>query len=139
MSLEAQRVWVETLFKNQIGAQYPAVPIKFENAHFIQPETPWVALFILDGSAFQTELGVQTVDRHTGLVHVDVLVPQHTGTSRANTIAEFVGNVFRRQTATMSDGAVVRFRVPSMTKLGEQSGFYRLVCRIPYIRDEVRR
>ena len=81
MSVAAQHQSVETLFMTAVAAgPYASAPIKFENAPFKQPETPWFALTLLDGNSFSTNLNPgKKIDRHVGIVQVDILVPELTG------------------------------------------------------------
>jgi hypothetical protein len=81
-------------------------------------------------------MGTRKVDRHVGIVQITVLVPQRSGTALANTLAEFSGKVFRATHAALSDGANVTFRTPQFTSTGQQLGFFPIVVRIPYWRDE---
>ena len=139
MSLESCRVWVETTFKTAMTASHPTVPVKYENAPFRQPTTEWVALHILEGSAFPTELGPTPCDRHVGIIQIDVLVPADHGTVVANTLAEFTGSVFRLIHVTLSDQAYLRTEVPSFKYWGIQNGFFRVTVRVKFKRDEPRR
>ena len=137
MSMESHRVWFETTLAAGMAAHYPAVPICFENAPFRQPETEWIAAFLLDGPSYQIEIGVPSRDRHVGLVHIDVLAPLNTGTSRANALAEFVGNLLRQREVILNDGAQLRMRAPSYQRAGVQNGFYRIIVKVGYWRDEM--
>lgn len=136
MSLDSHRKQAESAILSAMTAAYPSVKIKFQNANFRQPETPWIAFFMLDGKSLQANLGASSVDRHVGLVQIDVQVPNNSGTKNGNAIAEFCGNVFRKTRVVLDDGAVVRYRTPEFTSLGEQVGFYRIMCRVAYWRDE---
>ena len=136
MSMETLRVWAESTIQSAMHISYPAVPIKFDNAPFKQPDTAWTAFCLLDGKSTAVNLGTIKVDRHVGLVQFDVLVPQNSGTKLANLICEFGGKQFRDQRVTLSDGAVVKFQTPSFRHMGTSGGFFRTVCSVVYWRDE---
>lgn len=140
MSLSLHRAWAETMMKTGMAATYSAVPVQFQNAAFRQPEGPWCQFHIIDGSAFQVELtGPNARERHTGFVQVNVFVPQNTGTAKAIEIAEYVGSLFRRKMAQLSDGAAINHRTPYYTATGTTNGFFCYIVTIPYWRDEPRR
>ena len=136
MSMETMRIWAESAIQSALHTSYSSVPIKFDNAPFLQPDTTWVAFCVLDGKSFALNLGTVKVDRHVGLLQADVMVPQNTGTSEGNTLAEFIGKLFREQRIGLSDGASIIFQVPDYMHLGVQGGFYRIMCRVPFWRDE---
>jgi len=136
MSLEAMRLWVETNVQTAMANAYPAIPVKYDNARFIQPETTWTSLRLIDGKSFGTNLGNHKVDRHVGLIQFDVLVPEHTGTSQANTIASFIGDFMKNRKIGLSDGSSVVLRQPEYKNIGRNEGFYRVMCRVPYWRDD---
>lgn len=138
MSLNAQRESVEGTFQSSVAASYAGTHVKFENAPFKQPETAWFAIHIVDGNSFVTNLGRgKQIDRHVGLVQVDVLAPELSGTKNLITMAEWAGKIWRLQTLTLSDGAVVRYKVPRLTSHGNSNGFHRMSVQVPYWRDEV--
>jgi len=136
MSYESMRVKVEQVTQNAFAASYPAVPIKFMNVRFTQPEGMWVNLHIVEGNSIPASMGITAVDRHIGFVQMDVFAPLNTGTAQADKVAEFAGGLFRRQDWTLSDGAYIRFKVPQYRFMGADSGFARFMMRIPYWRDE---
>lgn len=136
MSLESLRVYAESALQSAMATAYPGVSVRYENARFHQPETAFVDFCLLDGKSFAANMGTRKVDRHVGVAQIDVMVPERSGTSQGNQIAEFAGKVFREQSAGLSDGARVIFRTPAFTYVGRQGGFYRIMVRVPYWRDE---
>lgn len=138
MTLASTRQYAESSLATYMAASYPGVPVKFPNVPWQQPETTWVDIHVLDGKSFPAELGVVAVDRHVGLVQVDVLIPRNQGTAVAIAMVEAICTQWRKQHVTLSDNAVLRFRVPEYHDLGENGGFYRMCGRVPYVRDEPR-
>lgn len=139
MSLDTMRSYAENSLATFMNANYPSVPVKYSNVPWRQPETEWVDIHVLDGKAFAAELGRVAVDRHVGLLQVDVLVPRNTGTSAAFQLIEAICNIWRKVDVSLSDNAVVKFRIPEFHDMGENGGFYRVCGRVPYIRDEPRK
>jgi hypothetical protein len=136
MSYETMRAQVEGVALNGFSTTYPNVPIKFSNAPFSQPEGPWVSVHIVEGNSMPASMGITAVDRHVGFVQFDVLVPINTGTALADQIAEFAGNLYRRQDWHLSDGAYIRFKVPQYRYMGENDAYARFMMRCNYWRDE---
>lgn len=138
MSYEAHNHSFEATLKAALLGTYPAVLIQYENTPLNQPEGPWVASFLVDGKARQLELGKITSDRHVGFAQVEVLVPQQTGTKMCRAIAETIGNAFRRQTVFGLDGCRIIYQVPEYIARGEHKGFFCIMMRVAYWRDEPR-
>lgn len=136
MSLESLRVWAESTIQTAMHVSYPAISIKFDNSPFQQPDRAWTAFCILDGKSVAVNLGTVKVDRHVGVLQFDVLVPQNTGTSQANLIAEFGGKQFREKKISLSDGAVLTTKTPSLRHMGTSGGFFRICVSVGYWRDE---
>lgn len=138
MSMDAHRQQAELTVQQAAATAYPAVLLAWENVPFTQPETTWMKTFLVEGRGFLTNLGRgRQIDRHVGLVQVDVMVPENVGTSPAIQLAEWAGKLFRLQTVSLADNAVVRYRVPEVANHGIQNGFFRTTMRVLYCRDEV--
>lgn len=136
MSLETHRVQVEQAVKNYMTANYPAVPVKYENVPFNQPDGPFVAVYVMSGDSFRANLGGNYRVRHACLIQIDVLVPVDKGTKDANNMAEGLGLLFQEQDVLLSDGARVIYRTPTYETMSNQGGFYRKMVRIGATRDE---
>lgn len=136
MSLETHRVQVEQLVKNTMAAQFPNIPVHYENVPAAQPDGPFVAVFILTGNSFRANLGNRYTVKHPGLVQIDVLYPENTGTKGANTLAEVLGLAFQEKDVMLSDQARVIYRTPSYTPMPDSGGFYRKSVRIEFVRHE---
>lgn len=113
------------------------IPVKYDNIPFVQPDTVWGAVCIIDGKSAIVNLGTLKVDRHVGFVQFDVMVPQNTGTRQAAQLAEQFGKLFRDKIVSLDDGAKVVFKSPQFITLGISNGFYRMCCRVAYWRDEI--
>ncbi len=136
MSLEHLRIYSQSRLLTAMNAQYPAIPIQFDNAPFVQPDTMWGGFSIMDGNSKIVSLGTQKVDRHVGFVQFDVLAPQNSGTAVATQVAEFVGRTFRDVITQLPDQSKVVFKSPQFISRGMQNGFYRMCMRCAYWRDE---
>jgi hypothetical protein len=136
MSQESMRIWTENTVLAAMQASYPAVGVRFGNAVFLQPDTPWAKLVVIEGSSFGVNLGTRKVDRHVGLVQFDVLVPDRQGAALGNQIAEFIGDTLKTRKVRLADGAPVTFHEPTYMDWGRSGGFYRIICRVGFWRDE---
>ena len=136
MSFDLHNKSVETTLNSALAGSYPGTMLHFDNVAFAQPEGAWVAVTLIDGKSRQTELGPKVIDRHVGFVQIETLVPELTGTTTCRKMAEFCGNVFRRQTVYLPDGARVIYRIPEYISRGTNKGYYCIMSRIPYWRDE---
>lgn len=136
MSLDLFRRLVETRISTFMASNYPSVPVKYQNVEFIQPDGIFLSVSPLEGEAFRTNLGTPYIVRHPGLLQIDVLLPENTGTSQASLIAKALGDHFREKDLTLDNGDRAVFRVPSYPYSEDKRGYSRIMIRIPYHRDE---
>jgi len=136
MSLETHRAQVEQAVSTLMAAQAPVIPVHYENIPFNQPDGPFVAVFILNGDSFRANLGNKYTVKHPGLIQIDVMFPENTGTKGANALAETIGLFFQEKDLMLSDQARVIYRTPSYTTLPANSGYYRRSVRVEFVRHE---
>lgn len=139
MTVETQRAAIISRFKTQFDLTYPAVQVRYENHDFNQPDnTTWVALHILGSDdSFQANLGVTNVtERHVGIVQIDIISPEDSGTKTTAEIADFCGKIFSRYEVKSAANESITFKTPSHTPMGVENGQYRHMVRISFRRDE---
>lgn len=132
MSFEATRQAIEA----RLAANWTTTPIKFENVPFVETVDPYLALFILDGEGNQITVGDPVVKRWTGLILIQVFVPQDTGTKLARTYADSLGALFERQTFSAGASGTIRSRIASIQSIGVKDGWYQINVTVPFIRDK---
>lgn len=137
MSLDLMRQYVEVRLTNLLASSNPGMKIKYENVKFDQPSgQAYVSIYIIEGDSFRTNLGSSLVERHVGVLQIDIMTPEGTGTSARNQLADTIGGFFREQEAGFVDGSYVKFRNPRNTSLGNEGLFDRIAVSITYRRDE---
>lgn len=136
MSQNTHRAQVEQAVQALMAAEYPTVPVKYENVSFTQPDGPWVAVTTISGTSFRTDLGSKYTVRYSGIVQIDVLVPEDTGTRLCNEISEKLALLFQEKEFRLEDGARVIYRTPDYRAFPDQRGFYRRIVSIGFSRDE---
>lgn len=137
MSLESLRKYVEHRLTSQLALTHPAVKIKYENVKFNQPSgSLFVAVYVIDGDSFPANLGDKFTERHVGIIQIDVMTPEGSGTSNRNKLSDRISEIFRIKQAVLDDGSSVTFRSPRTTPLGNEGLFDRVAITFPYYRDE---
>lgn len=137
MSLESMRKYVETTLTTELASTHPSVKIKYENVKFVPVSGgTYVAIYILDGDAFQASLGNRFTERHVGVLQIDIMSPEGSGTTYRNSLADRISSIFRRLNSLLVDGSYLQFRVPRTTALGNEGLYDRLAVSISYYRDE---
>ena len=107
MSSENIRARINDLFKTEFGAVHPTVPIDFENQPFTQPSgVPWVRLSIIDGEDKRENLGEQLFFRTMGVVNVQLMTPEKTGTKTMRMLVDTVKKIFLDRQTPMTDGNI---------------------------------
>lgn len=120
------------------SSAYSTYPIAFQNQPFTQPtNSPFFSVRVLEAGGFPTNLGRSIVDRHVGIVQVDVYGVLDTGTKNLADAVEMVGNALRRGSVVLTDGSFLRFRIPSFMNNQAANERYCFSMKIDYWRDEV--
>lgn len=113
------------------------VPVFYDNVKIETPNGPFLRHKIMDTSAVRSEIngGTTHFNRYTGVVQIDVVVPENTGTHRARQLADIASAIYRGKSISYGDSGQITFRIPSTQSAGVMSGYYRLVVRCPFDRD----
>lgn len=138
MSFEAERVCIETHFKNAWAAgAYASTPVIYDNIALKQPSTDFLFHRITESTGRQAELTGDgpALHRYVGLVMVDIMSPVGTGTATARKMADVVSSIYRRRTLVDGAGATLIFRTPSIRNMGTVVERNRLVISCAYQRD----
>lgn len=133
MSFADERTAIEARF----AANFSANPVKYENVPFDQPDAAsWVALTILPGDAIPVSIGTaRRVERHSGIIQIDVYTVEDGGTKAARTLADSVAGVFRNVQFSSGNSGTISTGAPSLTTLGVAEGWFHLVVSVTYHRD----
>ena len=132
MTYTAQRNAIQTRFKTQFEAVYPAIPIVFDNLKNDKPVDSFVAVNILNGDSALRGLGATRLFRYAGVVSIDIFVPLKTGIKVAYQYADTVDGTFRGQ-----QFSGLLFRASSRHDLGMDDNYWRVNISIPFQRDEL--
>jgi len=135
VSFEDERRAVETRFS---GA-YSSTPVKYENAIFDQPNnSSWVALTLLSGGGINASIGTtRPVKRFSGIIQIDIYTPEQGGTKAARDLGDLVAAVFDNVQFSVGSSGTITTRVPSLSTMGVQNGWYHAVVSVAYHRDKI--
>lgn len=137
MSEDTQRAWIEERLINSLPLAPVEADVEINNVKFkTRDGVPYLTYFILGGDGKQAELVQGGYERHVGVLQIDVLVPENTGTGDLSRLAAWATKLFSRESVLLPDNARLRFRVGSHTYLGVRDGLARRVVSVPYWRDE---
>ena len=135
MSIETERLTIE----KHLRANWSQTKIAFENVKFDKPsDSKWISLTINNGSSSQITMGSSTpLNRHLGLISIQVFTPAGIGTKQAKEMARDVADIFRRRTFNISATETLLCREPNIQRVGVESdtGLYNLLVTIPFWRD----
>lgn len=137
MSFADERKAIETrMAQAWQGSAYSAVPVLYQNDGKKPPNNaPYLVLWIKTGEGQQITLGSNPTDRYAGLIIVDVLVPEGSGSNEAKLMADFVSATFKRASFSSGASGLIRCRVPYLDALGAKHGWERFQLSVPYDRD----
>lgn len=125
MNFNSVREQVETTFKNEFGAAYPAVPIQYENVRFKQPTgTAWVDLRIAENIYQRQNVGGSKKYRGFGVINVIIMVPEESGTVALNNMADKVFNILADRGWSLPGGDSLTTYGAEKQSRGLVNGFY---------------
>jgi len=128
---EPSRALIEGLFNDGWTTR---TPVKWSTTPFQVPsKTDWVALTLLFGDSNQISMGPQgqRLERHTGLINLQIFTPQGQGTKAAYEHADFAGGIFRMKTVKDSQVTIV-FRTPEVFNPLESDEWFNVVLRVEF-------
>lgn len=139
MSWEAHRAVIESTFASGwASSPYAATPVFYDNIPFSKPGTAYLGLRISYGDAFATEIIGQTapsINRYTGLILIDVAVPEETGTSLQRKLCDSASAIFRRKDLFDTAGGKTTCRVPVAKPYGTVNGRCLMIVSVPFTWD----
>ena len=128
MSAVSIRTAVENLWNGWTSTKYT-----FENERFDTPsEEAWCRVSIREGTGDFLTIGPSSIDRHTGLVYIQVFVPVFEGDTRGRILADLAAGRFRKKKSSN-----VTFKVPYFDVVGIKDGWWCINVICPYFLDEV--
>jgi Bacteriophage related domain of unknown function len=140
MSYVDARIALETRLKDN----WTQTPIKWENVRFDPPVSgtnnpqPYIAFLLRDGVAEDIALGSwNPIQRYTGTVMVQVLVPEKTGMGLATQYGEFIKNIYLKPPRDFQyqQSGMIRLFPPYLTTVGELAGWTQVNVLVPFRRD----
>jgi len=135
MSFEDERVAIES----RMSDNYSSTTVKYENIPYTQPtDATWVSLTILSGSGTVDSIGsgANRLERFSGVIQIDIYVPEDGGTKSARDIADLVHTVFDNVQFSSGSSGTITTRVPSYSTLGVEAGWHHSVVSVAYHRSK---
>lgn len=128
---------VETLWRDAMVADYPAVPIYFDNSDAPDNDNTTYAVIHIMASedTMPINLGITAKSRNVGVIQVDAFSPVDIGPGAAHEIAVYAGQLFKRRVDTVASEGTATFKDYSTTSRGQIKGKFKYTMRIPYRYD----
>jgi len=115
--LETRDYLIEHLYNNWIDTDV-AWPNKIYNP---SSDTAFIKPFFAGGSSKDLEIGINGADQNSFTFFVDIFVPLNTGNRQGLIFAEKLRTLFLD-----FDKKDINLIAPTITELGENSGFYQI-------------
>ena len=124
MSFEAARAAIFGTFKQEFGLAYPTTKVYYENQKFEQPVgQPWVSIAFIPNLSRRADIGTVKHFKHEGVVNVNVMVPEDTGTKTMHEMADKVFTVLADRDWGIGDNKVTTYGVQRRSR-GVVAGYY---------------
>lgn len=130
MTYNAEHAAIEA----RLSANWTTTDINYDNVDYKPtPETPWIKLEIATGEQIPVSLGGPgaTLYRNGGVISITVYVPLNSGARTAKSYCDTLAAIFRGQQFSS-----ITCRGASITRIGEDNGWFLYNASIPYFRDE---
>lgn len=132
---EPFRSMVETRFATEWTAEYPNIPIEFDNVPFKQPSTTsWVKFTFLQNPASSKTIGRQMLIRTDGFLQIDVIERKEKGLVAARKMAEYAANIFAFQKFKTAE-ITASFDEKHVNMQPTSDQFVRVMARVFFIYD----
>jgi hypothetical protein len=100
------------------------LPTAWEGVDFTPPtDAPWAQFYMLPAPVSVDTLGANGLDLHTGVLQIDLNVPQNTGTGALLGYADTLRGVFKAGTSTAHNGQSVLILDCSRSRLTQAAGW----------------
>jgi hypothetical protein len=132
---ETARQAIYTRLKTAWDADYPTVPIQWENrlrVDLLQQVLPFISCDVVFDDGYQAAMEIDPLMRYSGCVHLGVYVREHEGTALQNTYLWYLGELFK---VAIFSGVRTRAPVPQRPEIFE--GWVRKSLRIEFWFDDV--
>lgn len=114
----------------------PAMPIAWSGVDFEPPDDGYLRASHLPNTTQQISLGETGLNRHQGLIQVDVMWPESLGLTEAMERAGAIVAHFKRGTDLTREGVTVRIvRPPSVAPALRAPPFLQVPVTIAYLAD----
>jgi hypothetical protein len=128
------------VFTTAWAADYPAVPLGFQNHKFAQPANkPWAKFHVVEYDRKRQSVGAQQGHRFVrvfGYIIIDIYVPEDTGTRALNEMMDRSASYLEEKNFTLSSTRAVTTLVAKRIDGGAYEGFELGTVMTPYWFDE---
>lgn len=121
-------------FVTAMNAEFGSVPLIMTPNTEEPTEYPFVAIEYVEAEGNSAALN-NTMERYVGFFQADVYVKENTGTIVINKVAEAIKNIIQTAHLASAPGETLTYRIGHARPVGTSRGKYRVMVRIPYIRD----
>lgn len=131
--------------RNAINAAFDTAwadqtPVEWPNVEFTKPnpKSAWVRITVDGNLAGQAGFGDGVLHRNSGLIFVQVFIPDNDGPADADTYAQSAANALQyKRIDHISGGRPLRTWGATQRTVGNQDGWYQVNVTIPFDYDEV--
>jgi hypothetical protein len=134
---DAARIAIESRLATGWGT---TTPIRYwsSGVPFEIPSVPYLAIQVEEFDAQQITLGgTPQTHRYFGIITIQVLVPERTGSKIAAGHCDTLDPLFRRAQFSQGDSGVILCRTPQARTIGTSDGWYQMNLVIPFQRDKI--
>lgn len=138
MSEESQRVFLSSRLIARMKAYDPALKMAIPNLPFDPPTSEvYGRMFLLGGKSINAaKSGDDILVRRTGILQVTFYAPSEEGTKEASLAADTVVAAFENFRGRDAAGVEYTFKTAEVRYPDGVSGWYPVIVRLPYFRDE---
>lgn len=129
--------------RNAINAAFntawaSATPIAWPNVEFTKPDSAWVRITVDGNVSDQAAFGDGVLHRNSGLIFIQVFIPDNQGPSSADTYAQNAADALQyKRIDHVSGGRPIRTWGATQRTVGNDNGWFQVNVTIPFDYDEV--
>lgn len=139
MSLQATRTKIVSEVHTYMSVQNPGLAIVGDNLPYPKsPNDPWLHIAFIPGIRYRTNIGTQPRWRQLGILNVNVMVPEDTGSDACWALVDdVIASIEDKSYELSGNGGKVSVFNTDVTPRGILNGYWTVSVKMEFRKDSI--